>query len=86
MNKAEKQGMTPLTHAASQGSCDLVTMFIETGTDVKNLGNALLFAAGKGDVKCMKALIRSGASVNWTEADRITSSNARFSTGTDGMC
>lgn len=76
VNKADKDGRTPLHFAAYEGRTEIVKVLIAAGANV-NLANEgehtpLLLAVYKGHTEIVKLLIAAGANVNLANVDGDT--------------
>ncbi|VDI47999.1 uncharacterized protein MGAL_10B000940 [Mytilus galloprovincialis] len=67
LNKADNDGYTPLTAAASRGHVPLIELLILKGTDVDKLDDCgkapIMYACEKGDLHTVKSLVSNGASI-----------------------
>ena len=76
VNKADKDGSTPLYEAASLGRTECVKLLIASGADVNKAdkeGRTPLYWAAVGDhAECVELLIASGADVNKADKDGET--------------
>ena len=70
INKVDKHGWTPLTHAVLKGHVEIVKLLLDSGADINKTneyGETPLFtAAAEGHEQIVKLLLDSGADINKT--------------------
>ena len=71
VNSQDQDGWTPLTHAAFHGRVAVVRLLLRRGADPNlrgwGLRRALHWAADRGQLACVKELVRAGASIGYED-------------------